>query len=88
MQTFAKDHVIILPHSEEYRRLYDISLGDVLLTLNDPEVREGVSSGRYTVERTIGKHRIYLYYFLTLPVQAKQGEFYAVIDFIAFGSVS
>jgi hypothetical protein len=84
MRTFPKDHVIILPHSEEYRKLYDISLDEVLLTLNEPELNEGVTSGRYTVEKTISKRRIYLYYFVTLPLQAKQDELYAVIDFIGF----
>lgn len=84
MRTFSKDHIIILPHSEEYRRLYDISPDEVLLTLNNPEIHEGISSDRYTVEKTNGNHRIYLYYYLTLPLQAKQDELYAVIDFIGF----
>jgi hypothetical protein len=88
MRTFQKDHVIILPHSEEYRKLYDVSLDEILLTLNNPELREGISSDRYTVEKTYGSRRVYLYYYLTLPLQAKQDEMYAVIDFIGFTPVA
>lgn len=87
MRTFPKDHIIILPHTEEYRKLYSISLNEVLLTLNGPELHEGISSDHLTVEKTIGKRRIYLYYYLTLPLQAKQGELYAVLDFIGFTPV-
>jgi hypothetical protein len=46
MQTFAKDHVIILPHAEDYRDSYTISLAEVLSTLNAPELTEGVSNER------------------------------------------
>lgn len=84
MPTFTKDHVIILPHAEEYRTLYGITLDDVVLTLNNPELHEGVSSDRYTAERTIGAHRIYLYYYLTLPLHATTDALYAIIDFIGF----
>ena len=87
MSTFPKDHVIILPHAEEYRRLYDVSLDEILLTLNNPKLREGISSDHYTVEKTTGKHRIYLYYYLTLPLQAKQDEMYVIVDFIGFTPV-
>jgi hypothetical protein len=87
MQTFSKDHVIILPHAEDYRDSYAISLAEVLLTLNEPELHEGVSNERYTAEKTIGKRRIYLYYYQTLPLQAHQNERYAIIDFIGFSDV-
>jgi hypothetical protein len=83
MLTFTKDHVIILPHAEEYRALYGVTLDDVLLTLNTPELHEGVSSDRYTAERTGRTHRVYLYYFLTQPLQAKTDALYAIIDFIS-----
>jgi hypothetical protein len=55
MHTFPKDHVIILPHAEEYRDTYTISLAEVLATLNEPELHEGLSNERYTAEKTIGK---------------------------------
>lgn len=84
MQSFQEDHVIILPHAEEYRRLYDISIDEVVLTLNEPELHEGVSSGRYTAEKTSGSRRIYLYYFLTFPLQVKDNALYAIVDFIGF----
>jgi hypothetical protein len=46
MPTFAKDHVIILPHAEDYRDSYTISLSEVLSTLNEPELNEGLSNDR------------------------------------------
>ena len=87
MQTFAKDHVIILPHAADYRDTYNISLDEVVLTLNEPELHEGLSNDRYTAEKTIGKRRIYLYYYQTLPLQAHQNELYAIIDFVGFSDV-
>ena len=51
MPTFSKDHVIILPHSENYRDSYTISLAEVLSTLNDPELHEGLANERYTTFR-------------------------------------
>ena len=86
MQTFTKDHVIILPHAEEYRDTYTITLSEVLLTLNEPELHEGMSHERYTAEKTIGKRRIYLYY-QTIPLQAQPHERYAIIDFVGFSDV-
>ena len=62
MSTFAKDHIIILPHAEDYRDSYSVSLSEVLATLNDPELHEGLANERYTAEKIIGKRRIYLYY--------------------------
>ena len=87
MPTFAKDHVILLPHAEDYRDTFNVSLAEVLSTLNDPELHEGLANERYTAEKTIGKRRIYLYYYQTLPLQAQQHELYAIIDFVGFSDV-
>jgi hypothetical protein len=87
MQKFTKDHVIILPHAEEYRDSYNISLSEVVFTLNEPELHEGLSNERYTAEKTIGTRRIYLYYYHTLPLQAQQNELYAIIDFVGFSEI-
>jgi hypothetical protein len=84
MQTLTKDHVIILPHAEEYRQGYTISRTELLLTLNEPDLREGLSGERYTAEKTIGARRVYIYYYQTLPLQARPDALYAVIDFIGF----
>ncbi len=84
MHQFPTDHVIILPHAEAYRDMYTISLDEVVLTLNEPEVHEGLSDDRYTVEKTIGERRIYLYYYQTFPMQGTQDELYAIVDFIGF----
>lgn len=88
MITFSKDHVVILPHAEEYRETYDISVDEVLDTLNDPEVHVGVSEGRDTVEKTIGKRRVYIYFYKTLPLQGKPGELYAIVDFVGFSDIN
>ena len=87
MQTFSEDHVIILPHAEEYRDIYNINLNEVLLTLNKPELHEGLSNDHFTVEKTIGTKRIYMYYYQTLPLQAKPDELYAIVDFVGFSDV-
>jgi hypothetical protein len=87
MPTFASDHVIILPHAEDYRDSYNITLSEVLATLNEPELHEGVSNERYTAEKTIGKRRIYLYYYQTVPLLAQPHERYAIIDFVGFSDV-
>jgi len=87
MPTFAKDHVILLPHAEDYRDSFTISLAEVLSTLNEPELHEGLSNERYTAEKTIGKRRIYLYYYQTVPLQAQRNERYAIIDFVGFSDV-
>ena len=87
MPKFPKDHVILLPHADEYRDTYAISLAEVLSTLNEPELHEGLSNERYTAEKTIGKRRIYLYYYQTLPLQAQQHELYAIIDFVGFSDL-
>jgi len=82
----TQDHVIILPHAEEYRRLYDIALADVLLCLNEPDMHEDLVSDLYTAEKTIGTHRIYLYYYKVLPLHAQPGEVYAIVDFIGYSA--
>ena len=82
MHTFPNDHVIILPHAEEYREAYDISLDELVLTLNEPDVHEGLSDDRYTVEKSFASHRVYVYYYRTLPLQGKQDELYAIVDFV------
>jgi hypothetical protein len=87
MYKFTKEHIIILPHAEEYRDTYTIPLSEVLLTLNEPELTEGLANERYTAEKTIGKRRIYLYYYQTLPVQAQDHNLYAIIDFVGFSDV-
>src|SRR5207245_171742 len=87
MLQFATDHVFILPHAEAYRRLYDISLADILLTLNKPEVREGLADDHYTVERSFQGCRVYLYYYVTFPLHGKKSEVYAIVDFIGYAQV-
>ena len=87
MQTFTNDHVILLPHAAEYRDTFNVSLSEVLSALNEPELHEGLSNERYTAEKTIGKRRIYLYYYQTLPLQAQQNELYAIIDFVGFSDI-
>jgi len=87
MPTFAKDHVIILPHAEEYRDTYNLTLSEVLSTLNEPELHEGLSNEHFTAEKTIGKRRIYLYYYQTVPLQAQPHERYAIIDFVGFSDL-
>jgi hypothetical protein len=84
MPQFTKDHVFILPHTEEYRKFYNISIEDILLTLNKPEVHAGLSSDRYTVEKSFGPYRVYVYYYLTLPLQGDKDEAYAIVDFIGY----
>jgi len=84
MQHFAKEYIIILPRAEEYRHLYNISLDDVLLCLNDPDTREGLATDHYTVEKVLGDHHIYVYYYMIFPLQAKNSQIYAVIDFIGY----
>ncbi len=84
MLPFTTDHVFILPHAEEYRALYSISLKQVLETLNHPDTHEGLTTGRYTAEKTFGKHRVYVYYYRTLPLNGKTDEVYAVVDFIGY----
>jgi len=84
---FPKDHVIILPHAEEYRDTYSISLDEVFKTLNEPDLHKGLSDERYTVEKTFGKKRVYIYYYQTYPLQGKPEELYAIVDFVGFSDI-
>lgn len=87
MQSFTKDRVIVLPHAEEYRKAYVISLDEIRVTLNEPELHEGFTNERFTAEKTIGNRRIYLYYYQILPFSAHQDEYYAIVDFIGYSSI-
>ena len=87
MPRFTTDHVFILPHAEEYRALYSIPLNQVLTTLNEPDTHEGLTTGRYTAEKTFGKHRVYVYYYRTLPLRGKTDEVYAIVDFIGYSGI-
>ncbi len=83
MPRFTKDHVFILPHAEEYRRFFAISVEEVLACLNEPETNEGLPDDRYTAEKAFRKLRVYVYYYVTLPLQGDKEEVYAIVDFIA-----
>ena len=84
MYHFTKQNVFILPHSEEYRNFYAVSLDEILTTLNEPEVQEGVSEDRFTVEKQFGKRRVYVYYYRTLPLQNRgEDALCAVVDFVS-----
>jgi hypothetical protein len=84
MPRFTSDHVFILPHAEEYRVLYNIPVDQVLTTLNQPDIHEGLTTGRYTAEKTFSKHRVYVYYYRTLSLNGKTDEAYAIVDFIGY----
>jgi hypothetical protein len=84
MLRFTNDHVFILPHAEEYRVLYSIPQDLVFETLNEPDTHEGLTTGRYTTEKTFAKHRVYVYYYRTLPLNGKTDEVYAIVDFIGY----
>jgi hypothetical protein len=79
MLRFTTDHVFILPHAEEYRVLYSIPLDQVLTTLNTPDTHEGLTTGRYTAEKTFAKQRVYVYYYRMLPLNGKNDEVYAML---------
>ena len=87
MLRFTSDHVFILPHAEEYRVLYGIPLDQVFKTLNNPDTHEGLTTGRYTAEKAFGTHRVYVYYYRTLPLRGKGDELYAIVDFIGYSEV-
>ena len=54
----------------------------MLQTLNKAEIHEGLSDDRYTVEKSFANRRVYIYYYLTLPLQGQPEEMYAVVDFV------
>ncbi len=64
--------------------LYSIPLHQVLTTLNSPDTHEGLTTGRYSAEKAFGKHRVYVYYYRTLPLNGKSDEVYAIVDFIGY----
>jgi hypothetical protein len=82
MKRFTKDHIFILPHAEEYRRFFDVSIEQVLDCLNNPERNEGLATDHYTAEKSLKKRRLYVYYYLTYPLYATGEEAYAIVDFI------
>src|SRR5258708_14956816 len=82
MPRFPKDHVFILPRAEEYRTFYGVTLAQVLTCLNQPDTHEGLATGHYTAEKAIGAHQVYIYYYVTLPLQGNSEEVYAIVDFI------
>jgi hypothetical protein len=84
MRQFATAHIIVLPHAEEYRHFYGVSHDDLLTTLNTPDIHDGLSDGRYTNEKAFPDHRLYVYYYITLPLQGGRDEAYAIIDFIGY----
>lgn len=84
MRRFTKDHIFILPHAEEYRLLYGITIDELLLTLNAPDTHEGLAEDHYTSEKAFPTHRVYVYYYLTLPLQGERDEAYAIVDFIGY----
>jgi hypothetical protein len=84
MHHFSKDHIFILPHAEEYRQLYSISIEDILTCLNNPDTREGLNTDHYTAEKAMNSHHIYIYYYLIYPVQAADNEMSVIVDFIGY----
>ena len=82
MRRFPKDHVFILPQAEEYRTFYGITRAQVLTCLNTPDTHAGLATDHYTAEKTIGAHRVSVYYYVTLPLQGNSDEVYAIVDFI------
>ncbi len=55
----------------------------VLTALNAPDTHEGLTTGRYTAEKAFGKHRVYVYYYRTLPLNGKMDEVYAIVGLSA-----
>jgi hypothetical protein len=88
MQTFPKHHIILLPHAEEYRAFYKITLNEIGEVLSAPETVAGLSDSRYTAEKTLGKKRIAVFYYQTLPMNGRPDEPYAVVDFIGLRELS
>ena len=82
MPRFTKDHIFILPHAEEYRRFFDVSIQHVLDRLNAPEHNEGLATDHYTAEKALNNRRLHVYYYLTYPLQATDTGAYAIVDFI------
>jgi hypothetical protein len=84
MPVFTHDHVFILPHAQQYRQLYEVSVEEVLQTLNKPDLHEGLAEDHYTAEKTIGTRRIFVYYYVTLPLRGNSQERFAIVDLVSF----
>jgi hypothetical protein len=84
MPQLTQDHIFILPHADEYRRLYSLSIRDVLRCLNTPDLQEGLATDHYTAEKQLKDKYISIYYYLTAPLQATADEVYAIVDFIGY----
>lgn len=82
MPHFPSDHVFILPNAQGYRQFFDVSSEQVLDCLNTPDTTEGLATNHYTAEKTIHNRRLYVYYYLTYPLQATDTDVYAIVDFI------
>ncbi len=71
-----------------------VSIGDILQTLNAPDLHEGLSDGRYTNKRLFPPpplsfaYRISVCYYITLPLQGKRDkamvQAFAIIDSISY----
>ncbi len=86
MYKFPEDHIIIIPHTQEYMEGYGVTMSEVVQTLNEPDVHEGLSDDRYTVEKTIGKRRIYIYYYHIVPTtygEKVDEQPFAIVDFVS-----
>jgi len=79
---FTKEHIFILPHAEEYRRFFDVSIQHVLDCLNAPEQSFGLATDHYTAEKSLTNRRLHVYFYLTFPLQATDTGAYAIVDFI------
>jgi hypothetical protein len=87
MPRFTKDHIFILPQAEEYRTFYKVAISDVLSCLNEPH-HDGLATDHFIAEKTVNGARLYVYYYLTLPLQGKKDEAYAIVDFIGLADES
>lgn len=54
LPAFDRHHVVILPHAEEYRRLYEVRIEEMLTCLNAPDPSEGLADEHYTAEKQRG----------------------------------
>lgn len=76
------DHILILPHADEYRRFFEVSESQVFDCLNIPDHQKGLNIDHYTAEKELSNRRLYVYYFLTYPLSAQRDEVYAIVDFV------
>lgn len=71
-----------MPHAEEYRQHYNVSIDDVLLILNEPEEQEGLASDKFTAARVFESSRVFLDYYVTLPLQGEGEMVCAIVDYV------